>query len=102
MDTHRRELGGHIHQTIGSREVLPILEADVRVPEMGDTRRIDDIRRSEILRIHPLGRREVNVSVPWLQFLTSSTSELGDGGARFDQEHQQQGNTVPLALQGVE
>jgi hypothetical protein len=45
---------------------------------------------------------DVNVSVPWLQFLTSSTSELGDGGARFDQEHQQQGNTVPLALQGVE
>ena len=45
---------------------------------------------------------DVSVSVPWLQFLTSSTSELGDGGARFDQEHQQQGNTVPLALQGVE
>ena len=45
---------------------------------------------------------DVSVSVLWLQFLTSSTSELGDGGASFDHEHQQQGNTVPLALQGVE
>ena len=48
------------------------------------------------------GPLDVNVSVPWLQFLTSSTSELGDGGASFDHEHQQQCNTVPLALQGVE
>jgi hypothetical protein len=44
---------------------------------------------------------DVDVSVPWLQFLTSSTSELGDGGASFDHEHQHQCNTVPLALQGV-
>jgi len=45
---------------------------------------------------------DVSVSVPWLQFLTSSTSDLGDGGASFDHEHQKQCNTVPLALQGVE
>ena len=44
---------------------------------------------------------DVDVSVPWLQLLTSSTSELGDGGASFDHEHQHQCNTVPLALQGV-
>ena len=54
----------------------------------------------------PIGQRhgkadDVSVSVLWLQFLTSSTSELGDGGASFDHEHQQQCNTVPLALQGV-
>ena len=45
---------------------------------------------------------DVNVSGLWLQFLTSSTSDLGDGGASCDYEHQQQCNTVPLALQGVE
>ena len=45
---------------------------------------------------------DVNVSVLWLHFFTSSTSDLGDGGASFDHEHQQQCNTVPLALQGVE
>ena len=56
----------------------------------------------------PIGQRhgktddDVSVSVLWLQFFTSSTSELGDGGASFDHEHQQQCNTVPLALQGVE
>ncbi len=44
---------------------------------------------------------DVDVSVLWLQFLTPSTSELGDGGASFDHEHQHQCNTVPLALQGV-
>ena len=36
------------------------------------------------------------------KFFTSSTSDLGDGGASFDHQHQQQCNTVPLALQGVE
>ena len=45
---------------------------------------------------------DVSVSVLWLQFLTSSTSDLGDEGASFDYEHQQRCNTVPLALQGVE
>ena len=44
---------------------------------------------------------DVSVSVLWLPF-TSSTSDLGDGGASTDHEHQQQCNTVPLALQGVE
>ena len=45
---------------------------------------------------------DVIASVLWLQFFTSSTSDLGDGGASFDHQHQQQCNTVPLALQGVE
>ena len=44
---------------------------------------------------------DVSVSVLWLPF-TSSTSDIGVGGASFDHMHQQQGNTVPLALQGVE
>ena len=45
---------------------------------------------------------DVIASVLWLHLFTSSTSDLGDGGASFDHEHQQQCNTVPLALQGVE
>ena len=45
---------------------------------------------------------DVIASVLWLRIFTSSTSDLGDGGASFDHEHQQQCNTVPLALQGVE
>ena len=44
---------------------------------------------------------DVVASVLWLSF-TSSTSDLGDGGASTDHTHQQQCNTVPLSLQGVE
>jgi len=43
---------------------------------------------------------DVIASVLWLPF-TSSTSDLGDGGASPDHKHQQQCNTVPSALQGV-
>jgi hypothetical protein len=44
---------------------------------------------------------DVVASVLWT-LLTSSTSDLGDGGASTDHEHQQQCNAVPLALQEVE
>jgi hypothetical protein len=42
-------VGRHIHQAIVSREMLPILEADVRVRKVAGTRRIDNGRWSEIL-----------------------------------------------------
>jgi hypothetical protein len=45
---------------------------------------------------------DVIASVLWLHIFTSSTSDLGDGGASSDHKHQQQCTTVPLALQGAE
>ena len=55
------------------------------------------LRRSS--RVAKGGRRNCFSA---LVTLTSSTSDLGDGGASTDHKHQQQCNTVPLALQGVE